>query len=75
MLITECSMGDNLRSLFPQKKFVSSCQTCPYMKMITLEKIRDGLLNEEYEVLLQAEVIEKAARSVNRMLEISYRKS
>ena len=71
MLITECSMGDNLRSVFPEKKFVSSCQTCPYMKMITLEKIRDSLLFEKYEVTLEEEIIQKAKKSVNRMLELS----
>ena len=74
MLITECSMGDNLRSVFPDKKFVSTCQTCPFMKMITLEKIRDSLLEEKYEVTLDPEVIEKAQKSVNRMLEISFKK-
>lgn len=73
MLITECSMGDNLRSIFPQKKFVSSCQTCPYMKMITLAKIRDCLVEEKYEVLLDEEVIVQARKSVEKMLELSYK--
>lgn len=74
MLVTECSMGDNLRSEFPEKEFVSTCQTCPHMKKITLEKVRDALLNEQFEIFLDAEVIELAQRSVNRMLELSYKK-
>lgn len=74
MLITECSMGDNLRSSFPEKHFVSTCQTCPHMKKITLEKIRDALLYEQYEIHLDQEIIEKAKTSVTRMLEISYKK-
>lgn len=74
MLITECSMGDNLRSEFPEKAFVSTCQTCPHMKKITLEKIRDALLYEQYEILLDQEIIEKGQSSVRRMLEISYKK-
>jgi len=74
MLITECSMGDNLRGEFPEKEFVSTCQTCPHMKKITLEKVRDALLYEQFEIHLDAEVIENAQKAVNRMLEISYRK-
>lgn len=73
MLITECSMGDNLRSTFPEKTFVSTCQTCPHMKKITLEKIRDALQKEQFEIHLSEEIIEKAAKSVRRMLELSYK--
>ena len=72
MLITECSMGDNLRSQFPTKHFVSTCQTCPHMKKITLEKVRDALLYEQYEILLPLDIIERGQKAVNRMLEISY---
>ncbi len=74
MLITECSMGDNLRSEFPEKEFVSSCQTCPHMKRISLEKIRDALLYEQYEILLDKEIIEKGKNAVRRMIEVSYKK-
>jgi quinolinate synthase len=74
LLITECSMGDNLRSEFPDKQFVSTCQTCPHMKKITLQKIRDALLYEQYEVLLDPEIIRLGKRSVTRMLELSYKK-
>ncbi|MCB1141214.1 MAG: quinolinate synthase NadA [Leptospiraceae bacterium] len=74
MLITECSMGDNLRSKFPDRHFVSTCQTCPHMKKITLEKVRDALLKEQFEIHLDDEVISKAQLSVRRMLEVSYGK-
>lgn len=74
MLVTECSMGDNLRSAFPQKHFVSTCQTCPHMKKITLQKVRDAILKEQFEVTLSEEIIEKAQKSVKRMLEVSYKK-
>ncbi|MDZ4728174.1 MAG: quinolinate synthase NadA [Leptospira sp.] len=74
MLVTECSMGDNLRSEFPEKEFVSTCQTCPHMKKITLEKVRDALLKEQFEIFLDEEVIRSAQKSVNRMLELSYKK-
>ncbi|GBF51052.1 quinolinate synthetase [Leptospira ryugenii] len=74
MLVTECSMGDNLRSQFPEKEFVSTCQTCPHMKRITLEKVRDALLEEKFEIFLEEEVILSAQKSVNRMLELSFKK-
>ncbi|MCW7469478.1 quinolinate synthase NadA [Leptospira kanakyensis] len=74
MLVTECSMGDNLRAEFPEKEFVSTCQTCPHMKKITLEKVRDALLKEQFEIFLDEEVIRLAQKSVNRMLELSYKK-
>lgn len=74
MLITECSMGDNLRSTFPDRHFVSTCQTCPHMKKITLEKVRDALLYEQFEIFLDEEIIQKAQKSVYRMLEISFKK-
>jgi quinolinate synthase len=74
MLITECSMGDNLRSTFPERDFVSTCQTCPHMKKITLEKVRDALLYEQHEIFLPQEIIELAQASVRRMIEISYKK-
>lgn len=74
MLITECSMGDNLRSRFPEKHFVSTCQTCPHMKKITLQKVRDALLFEQYEILLPEDIILRGQQSVRRMLEVSYGK-
>lgn len=74
LLITECSMGDNLRMEFPEKHFVSTCQTCPHMKKITLEKIKSSLINEEFEIHLDEEIIRFAKNSVLRMLDISYKK-
>lgn len=74
LLITECSMGDNLRIEFPEKHFVSTCQTCPHMKKITLEKIKASLLEEKFEILLDKEIISLAQKSVQRMLDISYKK-
>lgn len=70
MLVTECSMGDNLRSHFPDRNFISTCHTCPFMKMITLLKIRDSLLYEQYEVNVPEEIRVRAKKAVDRMLEI-----
>ncbi|EMN28706.1 quinolinate synthetase A domain protein [Leptospira interrogans serovar Pyrogenes str. L0374] len=67
-------MGDNLRSEFPDRHFVSTCQVCPHMKKITLEKIRDSLLYDQYEIHLDPEVIEKGRMSVQKMLDLSFKK-
>lgn len=68
LLMTECSMGDNLRSEFPEVTFISSCQTCPHMKRITLAKVRDALKYEQFEVTLSPKVISRARASLERML-------
>ena len=50
VLITECSMADNVAADAPDTEFVRPCNLCPYMKRITLEAIRDALLYDRYEV-------------------------
>ncbi|AHC15965.1 quinolinate synthase NadA [Salinispira pacifica] len=70
MLITECSMGDNLRSVFPKKNFISTCQTCPHMKKITLDKIIYSLENMVHKVEVDEDIIRRGRRAVERMLEI-----
>lgn len=69
MLMTECSMGDNLQIEFPDLNFVSSCQSCPHMKKITLQKVLNSLKTETDEVLLDEDVMLKAKHSLDRMLE------
>lgn len=71
MLITECSMGDNLRSTFPDRNFVSTCQTCPHMKKITLQKVLDSLRYLQYEVTVPEEIAVRARRAVERMLAVA----
>lgn len=68
LLLTECSMGANLKAEMPNVEFVASCQICPYMGKITLDKVRDALRKEMFEVEVSANVIEKAQASLNRML-------
>ncbi|MBX7057746.1 MAG: quinolinate synthase NadA [Leptospirales bacterium] len=71
MLVTECSMGDNLRAQFPERHFVSTCHTCPHMKKITLRGVRDALLYNQYAVDVPEEIRRRARRAVDRMLEIA----
>lgn len=72
LLVTECSMADNLRSEFPDKNFIGTCHTCPHMKKITLKKIRDALLYEQYEVKVPADIANKAKQSILKMFELTY---
>ena len=70
VLITECSMSDNVSVEFPEIEFVHSCTLCPHMKKITLEKILDSLQKCQFEVHVDPDVARRASRSVERMLEV-----
>jgi len=70
LLVTECSMSDNVAVNFPGTEFVRPCNLCPYMKRITLPKILDSLVNLQYEVLVEPEVAGRARRAVERMLAV-----
>ena len=70
MMVTECSMSDNVQIDNPNVKFIRPCNLCPHMKKITLPKVLDCLENETNELLMDKETIEKARKSVERMAEI-----
>ena len=70
MMVTECSMSDNIQIDNPNVEFIRPCNLCPHMKRITLPKILDCLKNETNEIIMSDEVIQKARRSVERMAEI-----
>ena len=70
MLVTECSMSDNVEADNPNVSFIKPCNLCPYMKKIDLEKILDCLENETNEIVLDNKTIEAARKSVIRMTEI-----
>lgn len=70
LLLTECSMGDNIKSSHPEIEFISTCQICPHMHKITLEGILKSVKEEIYEVFVDPKVSAKAAIALNRMLEI-----
>jgi quinolinate synthase len=70
LMVTECSMSDNVAVEFPELVFVRSCTICPHMKKITLAKIVDSLELMQYAVEVPREVAERARRSVARMLEV-----
>jgi quinolinate synthase len=70
VLITECSMGDNIAAAHPEIEMVKSCQLCPHMKRITIPKILECLQNESPEVLLAPEIAERSRIPIQKMLDI-----
>ena len=70
MMVTECSMSDNVQVDNPNVKFIRPCNLCPHMKKITLPKILDCLENETNEIIMDDITIEKAKKSVERMTKI-----
>tara|TARA_B110000438_G_scaffold294103_1_gene334971 strand:+ start:26 stop:1015 length:990 start_codon:yes stop_codon:yes gene_type:complete len=70
MMVTECSMSDNVQVENPKVEFIKPCNLCPYMKKITLPKILDCLEKESNEIIIPNNLIKKARLSVERMTSI-----
>jgi len=70
MMVTECSMSDNIQVENPNVEFVKPCNMCPHMKKITLPKILDCLMNETGEITMDKKTIDKARLSVEKMVAI-----
>jgi quinolinate synthase len=68
VLLTECSMSDNVAMENPDVQFVKPCNLCPHMKRITLEAIYDSLVEMKYEVHVDPAVAIRAKRAIDRML-------
>src|SRR5688572_9503210 len=70
VLITECSMADNVAADAPETEFLRPCNLCPHMKMISLENIYEALLNDRYEVTVDPAIAERARLAVQRMVDL-----
>lgn len=70
VMVTECSMSDNVAVESPDTEFIRPCNLCPYMKMITLEGIRDSLRDMKHEVHVPGDIAEGARIAVERMLAV-----
>ena len=70
MMVTECSMSDNIQIDNPNVEFIRPCNLCPHMKRITLPKILDCLKKETNEIVMSKDIIKKARKSVERMTEV-----
>jgi quinolinate synthase len=70
VMITECSMADNLAAETKGTEFVRGCNICPHMKRITLENILWSLHTLSEEITVAPVLLDPAARAIRRMLEI-----
>lgn len=70
VLITECSMAANIQGDVPEVSFIGPCNMCPHMKRITLENIRDCLLNMQFEVTVPEDIAQRARLAVQRMVDL-----
>lgn len=70
VLITECSMSDNVAVEFPAIEFIRPCNLCPHMKRITLPKILRSLERMEHQVEIDPAVAARARLAVERMVTI-----
>lgn len=73
MMITECSMADNVALETPNTEYVRPCNMCPHMKRITLDNIRTSLATMTHQVEIPEDVAERARVAVTRMLEVGRR--
>lgn len=77
--MTESGILFEMRRQLPEKEFIPApaeesecqCNNCEYMKLNTLEKVYDALLNESPEINVDPEIAAKAIRPIERMLELS----
>ncbi|WP_407181660.1 quinolinate synthase NadA [Bradyrhizobium sp. STM 3562] len=70
VMITECSMADNVRAELPGIEMVQPCNLCPHMKRITLANILESLVHLREEVTVDPVIAERARRSVERMINL-----
>ncbi|MBN9556084.1 MAG: quinolinate synthase NadA [Alphaproteobacteria bacterium] len=70
VMVTECSMSDNVAQQYPDVEFVRPCNLCPHMKRITLPQILHALETMTYEVVVDPVIAERAKAAVERMLAV-----
>ncbi|MGF1445524.1 MAG: quinolinate synthase NadA [Pikeienuella sp.] len=68
VMVTECSMSDNVASELPEVEFVRPCNICPHMKRITLENILWSLHTMTEEVIVEERYIDAARQAVEAMI-------
>lgn len=70
VLMTECSMSDNVAVEHPEVEFIRPCNLCPHMKRITLANIRTALEENRHVVTIEPQVADRARHAVQRMLAV-----
>jgi quinolinate synthase len=70
VLLTECSMSDNVAIQHPDLEFIRPCNLCPHMRKITLGNIRHALETMQHEVTIDERIAARACLAVERMLAV-----
>jgi quinolinate synthase len=70
VLLTECSMSDNIAIQYPDLEFIRPCNLCPHMKKITLGNIRRALETMQHQVTIDESIAARARLAVERMLAV-----
>ena len=73
LIVTECGLSDRLAMEVPEKQFLKGCKLCTFMKVTTLEDVRDSLRDRKYSVEVPEPIREKAERALRRMFEVEGR--
>lgn len=69
LIVTECGLSDRLAMEVPDKTFIKGCKLCAFMKVTTLEDVRDSLKFVQYETLVPEEIRVPAERALRRMFD------
>jgi quinolinate synthase len=70
VLLTECSMSDNVAIQYPELEFIRPCNLCPHMKTTTLGNIRRALETMQHQVVIDESVAARGRLAVERMLAV-----
>jgi quinolinate synthase len=70
VMVTECSMSDNVAVEYPDVEFVRPCNLCPHMKRITLAGILHSLQTMTHEVVVDPAIAARAKLPIDRMLAV-----
>jgi len=71
LIVTECGLSDRLAMEVPDKQFLKGCKLCTFMKVTTLEDVRDSLMYLRYPIEVAEPTREKAERALRRMFEVN----
>jgi quinolinate synthase len=69
LVVTECGLSDRLAMEVPDKTFLKGCKLCAFMKVTTLQDVRDSLLHMQYEIDVPEDIRVPAERALRRMFE------
>jgi len=70
LVVTECGLSDRLAMEVPDKTFLKGCKLCTFMKVTTLEDVRDSLRDLKYEIEVPEEIRVPAERALQRMFDV-----